>query len=645
MRTIAIDFETLPIAGRPAYPPPPVGVAFHAHGLEARYMSWGHRTGRNNSTEADAKNFLWGIWRDPTVRKLFHNSKFDCAVATEQWGFPMLPWEQLDDTMFSAFLLDPHSRSAGLKPLATEFLDMPPDEKDEVAAWVQTNKKWLEATFPWAGKVQKGKEGKWIFAAPAELVDPYACGDVVRTLRLHGHFMPHIERLGMLGAYNRERQLMPILMENERVGMRLDPRIQQDIETYSRAFDRTEDFLRWELNAAGLNFDSDGDTAAVLIDAGIVRAGDFARTKPTKAHPTGQLSMSKDNLTADLFTGAGRHGHAGSSIFSALGYRNRLKTCLDMFMRPWAEQASINAGYITTNWNQIRGFEQGGTRTGRPSTNNHNFLNISKDFEKGRDDGYVHPDFLQVPRLPLCRNYVLADEGEVFCHRDFSGQEMRVFAHFEQGDLYDQYQANPALDPHEFIGNEISTVAGREIARTPVKTLNFQGLYGGGVPALQAKLRVTLDEAKALKAFHNQALPGRVILNEEIKRVILRGDLISTWGGRLYTEEPKGDDGRSRIYKLINYLIQGSAADLTKQSIIDWHNDRDRTARFLVTVYDELDVSVKPEQLTKQMGILKHHMEKPRLSVPMLSDGKYGARWGRVKKYNDERPNQNTLDF
>jgi hypothetical protein len=62
-----------------------------------------------------------------------------------------------------------------------------------------------------------------------------------------------------------------------------------------------------------------------------------------------------------------------------LGYRNRLKTCLDMFMRPWLEQASNYGGYITTNWNQVRG-AGGGTRTGRPSTNEHNFLNISKDF-------------------------------------------------------------------------------------------------------------------------------------------------------------------------------------------------------------------------------------------------------------------------
>lgn len=643
MNVIALDFETLPIAGRPAYPPPPVGLAAHAHGMEARYLSWGHRTGRNNSTEAQAKEFLWNVWRDPTVRKLFHHSKFDVAVAVERWGFPMLPWDQIDDTMFLAFLLDPHSRSAGLKELASEHLDMPPDEQDAVALWVQDNKRALEEAYPWAGKVQKGKEGKFIFAAPAELVEPYACGDVIRTSRLFDYMLPHVDRLGMLPAYNRERELMPILMENEREGMRLDIGILEEIDKYDRAFKTSEDWLRRELSASGLNFDADEDTANVLVERRIVPADQFARTKPTKAHPNGVLSMSKDNLFPDMFTGEGRYGATGKQIASALGYRNRLKTCLDMFMRPWADQAEINAGRITTNWNQIRSYGGGGTRTGRPSTNGHNFLNVSKSFD-GRDDQYEHPQFLQLPTLPLCRTYILPDEGEVFCHRDFNGQELRIFGHYEQGDLWDQYQANPALDVHAFVGAEMELVAGRTLERTRVKTLNFQGIYGGGVPALQNKLRISLQEAKELKLFHNKALPGRIILNEEIKRVIARGGTISTWGGRLYVEEPRDADGRSKVYKLINYLIQGSAADITKQAIIDWHKHPERTARFLVTVYDELNCSAAPEQLQKQMRVLKECMEVQRISVPMLSDGKFGRSWGKVKKYNDVSPHENTLD-
>lgn len=632
MQLVTFDFESLPILPRPDYPPAPVGLAIHADGMAARYISWGHASGRNNGTEAEAKELLWRAWCDPSVHLLAHNAKFDLAIATERWGFPPLPWHRVHDTSFLAFLADPHSRSAGLKELCEDLLGMPPEEKDAVADWVMAHKRDLESAWPQYPRVSRKKAGAWIFAAPAELVEPYAIGDVVRARRLFDYLHPLIQRHGMGPAYDRERQVLPILAENERLGMRVDlARLEEDCELYQRAFTYAEDWLRAELRASGLNFDSDQDTAAVLIERGIVPEESFERTR------TGQPSMSKESLLPEKFTGPN-----GAQIASMLGYRNRLKTCLSMFMLPWRDQARRYGGRITTNWNQIRGYGDGGTRTGRPSTNAHNFLNISKSFE-GRDDQYQHPAFAGLPPLPLCRKYILPDDGEVFLHRDFSGQELRVFGHFEQGALWEQYQADPRLDVHGYVGQELMRVGGREINRTAVKVMNFQALYGGGVPALQRKLRCTTAEAQQLKNFHDQALPGRKLLNQEIERVIRRGDPIRTWGGRLYFEEPRGADGRSKIYKLINYLIQGSAADLTKQTLVDWWNHPDRCARFLVTVYDEINLSATVDQAVKQMAILREVMEAPRLTVPMLSDGKWGWSWGGVVKYDDENPDLNQI--
>lgn len=632
------DFETLPIAGRPDYPPAPVGLAVCAPGLAPRYISWGHANGVNNGAEADAKQLLWNLWRDPGVRLLAHNAKFDVGVATERWGFPMLPWQRIEDTTFLAFLADPHSRSAGLKQLCEDLLGIPPDERDAVADWVVAHSAELLARWPQYAEIDKktGKRkrsiskkraGAWIFAAPAEIVEPYAIGDVVRARALYDFLMPLVERHGMREAYDRERRVMPIFMTNERLGMRVAlEQLEADCAMYDSAFGYAEDWLRDELRASGLNFDSDDDTAAVLVERGVVPEESFSLTK------SGKLSMSKENLLPEMFTGPN-----GAQIASMLGYRNRLKTCLSMFMEPWRDQAQRYGGRITTNWNQIRGYGDGGTRTGRPSTNGHNFLNISKSFE-GRDDQYQHPDFAGLPPLPLCRKYVLPDEGEVFLHRDFSGQELRVFGHFEQGALWEQYQANPALDVHAFVGGELMEVARREIERTKIKVMNFQAIYGGGVPALQRKLRCTAGEAKELKQFHDRALPGRKVLNEEISRVIMRGEPIRTWGGRLYFEEPRGEDNRSKIYKLLNYLVQGSAADQMKQAIIDWHDHPQRAARFLVTVYDEINISAIPEVAVHQMAILRETMEARRLSVPMLSDGKWGWAWGDVSKYDDAAP-------
>lgn len=621
----------MPIRQRPDYPPKPVGVSLRYPGDRSSfYWAWGHPDGNNCDAE-EGRRVVQEAW-DSGLPILCHHSKFDVAVATEAMGLPMPAWDRIHDTMFLAYLADPHSRAIGLKELATELLGWPAEEKDELKAWILANQRMLVGRWPELRElhaktglpkdtISPSKTGAWIFATPGKMAGRYAEGDTDRTLALFQELYPLIHEHGMGNAYDTEREVMPIFMANERDGMRADTaRLEQDVEGYGWAMDTAEAWLRKELRASGLNFDADADVASVLHERGIVPAENWQTTN------SGQLSMSKDNLLPEHFTGPN-----GAAIASAMGYRNRLKTCLKMFMEPWLNQASRNGGYITTNWNQTRGTDQGGTRTGRPSCNKHNLLNVSKKWD-GRDDQYEHPAFLNVAPLPLCREYILPDEGDTWMHRDFSSQELRVFAHLSQGDLWRQYAENPALDVHEFVGAELMAVAGREIERTRVKTLNFQGLYGGGVPALQRKLRCSLAEAKQLKDFHNKALPDRVILNEEIKKVINLGLPIRTMGGRLYFAEPPGPDGRSKVYKLMNYEIQGSAADYTKRALIDWHNHPRRQARFLVTVYDEINGSAG--DIVTQMAVLKEVMEAQRLgmTVAMLSDAKYGPNWGALTK-------------
>lgn len=645
-----IDFETLPIGQRssklvydgPAMPPRPVGMASRTPWSKTQYFAVGHPTGNTISPEA-LRCHLGRIW-DSGLPIVGHNIKFDVEVACEWFDLPMLPWERMHDTGFLAYLCDPHARKLDLKSLAEDFLQWPPEERDHMAEWVGDNTAALIAAYPWnrewdkkeqrfkdPRRISPTKVGRWIFACPADIVDPYACGDVNRTDGLFKHLAPVVLENGLWSAYDRERELMPILLANEREGMRVDmARLSYDHALYSSEFGHTEEWLRTELKASGLNFDSDQDVAAILSQRGIVKDEDWVSTAG------GELSMSKENLLPSMFTGPN-----GAAIASALGYRNRLKTCLSMFMGPWLAQAQNNNGHVTTNWNQTRGGDKGGTRTGRPSTDNHNFLNISKSFE-GRTDGYVHPEFLGVPSLPLCREYILPDEDSEFLHRDFDGQELRVFAHFEQGQLWRAYQRDATIDPHAVVGAELRRLTGVELERTKIKVLNFQAIYGGGVPAAQKKLNCSYAEAKQYKAFHDKALPGKDILNDEIKKLVRQGAPIHTWGGRLYFPETPGYSKKYKKhmtyeYKLINYLVQGSAADLTKQAIIEWNRVKPQGVRFLVTVYDEINISAHHDVKVRAMAQLKEIMELPRLSVPMLSSPKHGPSWGGAKKCPPEK--------
>lgn len=85
-------------------------------------------------------------------------------------------------------------------------------------------------------------------------------------------------------------------------------------------------------------------------------------------------------------------------------------------------------------------------------------------------------------------------------------------------------------------------------------------------------------------------------------------------------------------YKLLNYLIQGSAADQTKQAIIDWNKTRNWDSTFLATVHDEINICAPPNQRDMHMATLRAAMNMDRFDVPMLSEGYYGPDWHNLTK-------------
>jgi DNA polymerase I-like protein with 3'-5' exonuclease and polymerase domains len=630
---ITIDFETTPIRPRPHYPPQPVGCSFKVGDAASRYVSFGHPAG-NWSEEEIVRRRLVAAWE--TDRPLlFHNAKFDLAVCYEYFGLPELPWDRVHDTMFLAFLADPHSKSHGLKDLAADLLDWPAEERDGVAEYIWENRKALIDKYGGdinkeAGKPQANKSstGEWLCRCPANVVAPYAEGDTDRTYALFQHLYPLIVENGMLEAYNRERQILPIFMENERLGIRVDvAALERDIIAYKQHKETCEGWLRKRLGVPDLNLDADEQVAEALSSAGIVDDDKWVLTKKRKR------SVSKANLKPEMYN--------DPQVASAFGYRNRLQTCLAMFMETWLAQARETGGTIHTNWNQTRG-GGGGTRTGRPSTSNPNILNISKTFED-RGDGYKHPDHLDVSPLPFVRRYVLPDEGHVFVDIDFSGQEMRIFANIESGDLATKYREDPNLDPHQYIANNVAEITGdptwsEKKRRTLVKNINFGKLYGAGLPRIKELMSGSEAGARELSAIHAKALPGLAIVNEEIKRAVRGGDPVRTWGGRAYFPElpafsKKAGRHMNFEYKLINYVVQGGAACLTKQTIIDWYNDPRRNARFLATVYDEICISAPAGVAEEQLLVLKEIMERDKLDVPMRADPAWGPNWHDVKAY------------
>lgn len=603
-KILTIDFETEAIDGNPIYNPPrPVGVSIKPEGKESRYYAWGHGSD-NNCTFEDGRAALLTALAKDNEGYLAHNAPFEAAVLKRWFNYvepdPLL----VHDTQYLLFLVDPYANTFSLKPSAERILGLPPDERDEVQRWVLNH-------IPGS---KKSDWGAYISHAPGSLVGPYAIGDTDRTRALYDALYPRILQAGMLEPYRREQKLMPILFASSERGVRLDTeRLAADIATYTAAKQKAEQYIHSVLG--DFNIDSDAELAAALD-----RTGQVTQWVLT---PTGKRSTSRKNLVGRV---------KDPSLLAYLAYRGVLATCLGTFAEPWLAQAQREGGRVHPQWNQVRGDrgadgDMSGTRTGRMSCRGPNLQNPPNEFE-----GLVVPTGLPAPMI--MRRYLLPEEGHVWLKRDFSAQEMRIMAHFAEGRLFDAFRLDPTTDPHVAVQKMIKELLGIDMPRKYVKITGFGIMYGRGVPNLSVALGVDQDEGKRVRDAYYAALPEIQQLSYDTRNRGKRGQFIRTWGGRVYYREP--DPARDLSYKLLNYLIQGSAADQTKQSMIDWERDRAPGDVLLAAVHDEVNISAPADDVPGAMRRLRLAMNADRFDVPFRSEGYTGPNWGDIEGYSDD---------
>ena len=584
-----IDFETEAIGDNPIIlknTPAPCGVALHSDSTGVEYIP------------ADkAQSVLERIWAS-NEPLLFHNAPYDLSVAERHYGLPMPEWERIHDTQYLVYLADPYAKTLSLKPSAERYLDLPPEEQDHLRDWIVAN----------VPDATPKNFGAFISLAPFELVKPYAEGDVIRTWELYQLLSQEQPQ----EAYDRERRLMPMMVESTRHGVRVDlEALEEDLEFFEGAQKLCDDLI-----SQRLNYDGDPDLLKgatlcnALESAGIVRPDEWILTEKSR-----QRSTAKDNIIKVI---------KDPDILALLQYKGVMATILQTFMRPWTAMAQVD-GRLHPNWNQVRDTERRkGTRTGRLSCDNPNFQNVIKRHEV--------PHIPELPDLPYMRRYLLPEEGHVWLMRDFSGQELRIGAHYEDGELMKAYKENPRLDPHGRAQGMIKDQYGVDLQRKDVKITGFRIIYGGGAPAIAGALGLTVPEGAALKARYLGAMPGLKRLMDNVSARGRAGQHITTWGGRHYFAE-----GRDKAYKLTNYLIQGSAADQTKQCCADWYYEYRRPQDvFMATVHDEINISVPADEVKEGMEQLKLAMDQDFFDVPMASEGQTGPNWHEMEDYDDE---------
>jgi DNA polymerase-1 len=347
-----------------------------------------------------------------------------------------------------------------------------------------------------------------------------------------------------------------------------------------------------QLDAPGLNLDSDGDLVETLQQRGFTG---FLHTEK------GALSASKDSLDAAL--------HDATELRELLRRRTQISTLVRTFMGPWLEQSAAT-GRIYPSYNQVRNPDGYGTRTGRMSSSNPNLTNV--------------PNKLQ-DTLPLMKSYILPEDGHEWTCADFKSQEPRIAAHFEDGALLQAYQNDTELDVYLFVAD----LAG--VLRKQAKTIFLGLVYGMGAQKLADGLGITKDEAAVLRDKVRAAVPGLNDLVASCTKRFRHGLPLTTLGGRVYYCEPPVK-GMTFEYKATNVLVQGSAADQSKEALI-YAAPRLAAlgARIVSFVHDEYSVSHPPEVRDAVYAIIRESAMALPIDVPMLMDIHTGPNWAEAK--------------
>ena len=280
--------------------------------------------------------------------------------------------------------------------------------------------------------------------------------------------------------------------------------------------------------------------------------------------------------------------------------------------------------------------EDSGTVTGRFSCVHPNMQNIP-----ARSKNVEH-DYAQSMRALF-----LPEDGYILAAMDYSQIEYLLLAHYATGPQAEWFreQAKAGVDFHT-VAMDATGIPVRGV----VKTFNYGIIYGmGWRKALN--LNYTLFSKAA--AEHNQTPEDytQAVLREYHKRLPVIKDTMTyvqdqarmygyvyTIGGRKqHKPRPQYDAATGKIndyiYKMLNKLIQGSAADILKVAMFDCL----RCGVFDVavphlTVHDELVVSAPyNEEGTAALVKMKACMENAFadvLKVPMSVNVEAGPNWG-----------------
>jgi DNA polymerase-1 len=408
-----------------------------------------------------------------------------------------------------------------------------------------------------------------------------------------------IDKLSERRVYEEiDRPLVPILLEMEKAGIRID----------SGVLGRMADRLAADMQRVG---------EQVFALAG-------HRFNINSPKQLGDVLFNRMNLPRPLKYGKGKVISTAQDVLEELAAHNDVPRMvleyrqLAKLKSNYADSLPLLAdtdGRVHTTFNQV------GTATGRLSSTNPNLQNIPIRTELGRE----------------IRAAFIAPPGCVLLSADYSQIELRLLAHFSADPLlvraYQTGQDIHTLTASEVFGVDAETMD--KETRSRAKAVNFGIVYGISPFGLAAQLGIDQHEARLYIDKYFARYEGVRAFIDRMLEETRREQMVRTLFGRIRPiPDIQSRNANQRGFAertAINTPLQGTAADLIKLAMIriDQRLAKEKLkARMTLQVHDELVFDVPEAEIEPVTALVRHEMEHViELSVPLVADVGVGPNW------------------
>tara|TARA_E500000305_G_scaffold54407_1_gene43380 strand:- start:5417 stop:7288 length:1872 start_codon:yes stop_codon:yes gene_type:complete len=566
-----------------------IGFAVATEGWEG-YYPFGH-FGGGNLIKEQVLNYMHDVCKLPCT-KIFHNAQYDVGWL-QAYGIDVKG--SIVDTMIAGALIDENRYTYKLNALAKDYLGELKAETD------------LREAAKAHGVDPKGE--MWML--PAEHVGYYAEQDARLTYLLWQRFKHEIVSQSLETIWDLESKLLPILIKMRMKGIRVDT---EKASILQKDFSSKEKTILLKIKKL----------VGKDIDIWNARQIGFAFDKLDIEYPK-TIKTQEPSFTQNWLS---NNPHEISKLIVQAREVNKFhNTFLNSIMK------FAHKGRIHAEINQLRS-DSGGTVSGRLSMSSPNLQQLPA---RNKEFG------------PLIRGLFLPEEGCKWGSFDYSQQEPRLVVHYAasigegyQGsqELVEAY-ANADADFHQTVAD----ICG--IERKQAKTIGLGLMYGMGKNKLANMLGLEFVEAKNLIDQYNQKVPFVKLLSDRCMKKAESEGIIRTKLGRkcrfnmwqprdfgIYNPETFENASakygshnikRAFTYKALNRLIQGSAADQTKQAVVSCH---ELGFTPLLQIHDELCFNIESQE---QVDKIVREMEGcVKLKVPSVIDIALGKDFGEA---------------